>query len=447
MNLSPLAFIRAHPGTVAGWFQQGASATAAVLCVPLIIRYLGNEKTGVWLGFQSLAAVATLADFGFGYVTARQVAFSLGQKGDSKAGPDIDPSQMGWQGVVNTLAMTRRLNFWSCMVGFVLMGAVGVYVAGNPRFQIIPQNELLTTWILLSASLVFTMMGKPDYAVLEGAGYLPSSRLISGTQILVGAVATAVCAILGGGLLYMALVSAVVTAGGTCWLHLHARYALSKGAHLKSSYSNAQLRKMIRVALPMGAVNLGSYLFSSIQVPMIAALLSPALVAPFYLAQRCGQFLNVAVLQFLFPKLPQFSILVSQGRSQDARHLMHTTLRVVFSVSLGVSLVFVFLVPFVCEQVLNVRMPSHLVLTLMAVDYLVLNCTVGWGHFVLAAGRNPFLVSTLVTGVVNLSILYLFLGEYGVIAIPAATVISGLLCSYWVCLLAGFRLDSRLSTS
>ena len=69
------------------------------------------------------------------------------------------------------------------------------------------------------------------------------------------------------------------------------------------------------------------------------------------------------------------------------------------------------------------------------------------GQFVLASGRNPFLISTLLNGVLNIVFLAVLYPLYGLVGIPLASLSSGLLTNYWYNLFKGYQLMKDLKTT
>lgn len=437
-------FIRTYIGTISGWYQQGCGAVAAVVCVPLLIKYIGGEKTGIWLAFISLAALANLADFGFGYVTSRQVAFSLGGGGAVDVSPDIDATQVGWQGVLNTLKMARFLNFWSCVLSLILMVGVGFFIVLSGKFTSLEFGDLIIIWCVLSVAAALMMLSKPDIALLEGVGQLPVARFVVGTQTLLSAVGVCAVAICGGGLVLMALVFCLSAALSLAVLRYWSNFQFNNKILSLPFYDHKQLKKMVRVAFPLGLVNLGSYLFSSIQVPIIAVFLSPAAVSPFYMAQRVGQFLNMLVIQVLLPRLPEFSSMLGRGDRFNAKMLMSRVIAQVSIFSVFICVFYVVAFPFLAKHIFKIEIVSIYFIGLMAIDYLLVNLSVSWGYFVISSGCNPFLISTLLTGLGNLVIMCLLIPPFGLLGLPLSSLVSGVMFSYWYNVRSGLRLRASL---
>jgi O-antigen/teichoic acid export membrane protein len=220
------------------------------------------------------------------------------------------------------------------------------------------------------------------------------------------------------------------------------------GRHLAACERPAAglLRSFGRVAIPMGVLNLSSFCVSSVQVPVLGLLLGPELVPAFYLAQRIGQVLNVGVMQVIFPQLPLFTQHLAAGQWQAARHRMKRTIVWVTGMAVLANLGFYFGSPwFVLLWIGPGRYVTSAVLALMAVDYSLLGAAVVWSHFVLAGGENPFVASTVLSGILNLLLLFLLIPALGMVGIPLASLLAGVAINYWFVPLRGFRLLSGLA--
>ena len=433
-------------GTLAGWFQQVCTASAALLVVPVVTRRLGQTDAGVWLSFQSIALVATLADFGFGFVTSRQVAYALGRSsaGDKTIAKDIDHEQVGWQGIANTLALATWLNRLSVLAGAVVLGVIGYGLVHSSKFDALGSGSLVALWSCLAFSILVRMLTKPFYAVQEGAGQLPLSRVLNGSQQLISSGGSTVIAMLGGGLVAMAF-----------WVCLVAIIEFAVVNYLITSIPafrqcvaapvrKQKLIQLFRVSLPLGVVSVSGYMFSSIQVPLVAAMLGPKDVSSYYVAQRLGQFMTLAVLQFAFPVLPVFTSLLGAGRNEDAlQKFTQAVRRVCLFASIGGALFWISQ-PFVSRLLFGVTPLPSSVVGLMAFDFFLLTVAGVWGQFVLASGVNPFLVPALIAGGVNVLLLWLLLPRIGIVAIPLSTLCAGLASTYWVNLSYGMKLRSGL---
>src|SRR5712692_3015487 len=75
---------RAATTAVATLAAKGVNMLVLLISVPLTVRYLGQERYGLWMSITSTLAVLNFADLGVGYGVGNAVAFAMG-KSDYRA--------------------------------------------------------------------------------------------------------------------------------------------------------------------------------------------------------------------------------------------------------------------------------------------------------------------------------------------------------------------------
>src|SRR5438128_2119866 len=390
-----------------------------------------------------------MMDFGFSQVIARQVAH-LSHKSPNSAYIDetdfIDLPE-GWAGIVQVHAISRKIFRQIAFVVFGLLVIIRECVF--PFGRILPERTVSTTlaWYFLGGAALLALAARPYQAVLEGIGKLYASNLILGSYQLVTTVTLIVVARQVPDMAWMGL-----TVFGLAGLQLEAfRRAFYSFTKIAPGRSNSRCpgpglaRQIRKIAAPIGIVNLAAMMVSSIQVPLLGFLLGPVKVTGFFLAQKMSQSMNLAVLQFAFSQLPLFTQELGSGRIADARRrLMRNVMLSHGLVSAG-AMSFYLLSPFVVELTLGHReYITRKLLGLLALDQLLLGWCVVWSRFVIAAGRNPFLPSTLIGGALNLALCIILIKRFGLVGLASAGLISGLCTHYWFNVWKGLELAHKL---
>src|SRR5438477_4475427 len=181
-------WIEAHParaGTLAGWYQQGCGALAALIAVPLVIKNLGPSDAGLWFSFQSMLAIINLTDFGLSFVVSRQVAYSLRAIGErAEDCPDFLPTRIGWAGVSDVYEVSRKMFRWVSLLGLVVL--VILYHIILPLGKLLPAStiDMALAWYLLGMATVLSLQTKPHQALLEGLARFYLTRFVAGTYQL-----------------------------------------------------------------------------------------------------------------------------------------------------------------------------------------------------------------------------------------------------------------------
>jgi O-antigen/teichoic acid export membrane protein len=437
----------ARAGTIAGWYQQGCSVVAALIVVPLVLKVLGSQEAGLWFCFQNMLAIINLTDFGLSFVVARQVSFSMhARSGISRGRSDFLATREGWLGVMDIYFTSRAL--------FGRVGLLGLVILVLLYELILPHGKLLThattqtriAWYLLGGAALFSLYAKPHLAVLDGLAKVHLARFLVGTTQLLTGLGVILAMLAGGHLPEMASVVMVLS----FVQYLAAQWLLrrtSKDLRRPTDLPGGLWRQFLRIALPMGVLNVGSFLISSIQVPLLGFLLGPHVVPGFFLAQRIGQTLNQAVMHVVAPQLPLFTREVALQDSSVARRRLRRTVAIVTGSAFILNLVFYFGSPKLADWwVGSGSYVDSTTLVVLSLDYWLCTSAVAWAQFVLAAGSNPFVWSTLISGLLSLVLNWVLVPRYSITGAALSGLITGLLLNYWYAVYRGVRCSRGLKT-
>lgn len=438
-------WISRHParaGTLAGWYQQACGLLAAVVAVPLVIRMLPPEEAGLWFSFQSILAILSLTDFGFTVVLSRQVSFSMTAQGlPIDAATDFLDIRSGWEGISDIYTLTRRIFRWVCVLGFLALAIL--YHAILPLGKILthPGLETAISWYVLGLSGLLLIQAKPHQALLEGMARVHVTRLLSGTQLLLSGFGVVAVLMNGGRLIHMTIavfITALLNYAAVRWgVHKVA------GGHLVPpvQLNRNNLAKFTRIATPLGVMSMSAFMGSSVQVPLVGFILGTTAVPAYFLAQRIGTVLNQACLQFVFPQTPLFTQEVGVRHYAKATRRMKRTLFLTSTLIVVANILFYVAGPALADQWIGPgRHLTGLPLLIMAVDFCLMYGAVVWGSFILARGINPFMGSTLLSGLITIT-LCLTLGQrFGVLGIATASLVAGLCTNYWFIPFQGLKM-------
>jgi O-antigen/teichoic acid export membrane protein len=430
-------------GAIAGWLQQAISLLVAVLLIPVVTRYLPAEEAGIWFAFQSIMAAIAIVDMGFGFAISRQVAFTSGakaslqdQRNDDFIYLDEHPDNIGYLSSIVTMLYFRLA------IAAALLACIAFEIIAHFG-QLIPYNssEIRLCWYTLALGAVVSINAAGQAAILNGLGLVYQTRILTALQLAAAGIGAAVAAAAGMGLVWMA--ASFALASMLYWAAIAAirRRMVPVPRHpLNACRQKSLLSRIARVALPVGGVNVFGFLVYGVQTPLLGFLLGPSQVAPFYLAQKISTACTMFTMHIALPRLPLFTRMVGANNTTGAAALMLRTIKQTSLVTTALALAFYVFSPSLANILLNGELfVDGKTLLLMAVDLILLTVTVTWGHFVLASGRNPFVISTILTGISSVLLSVWLISLFGITGLPLATILSGLMFNYRVNLVEGFK--------
>ncbi|HON06511.1 MAG TPA: lipopolysaccharide biosynthesis protein [Verrucomicrobiota bacterium] len=441
-------WIKEHPARTAacaGWFQQGCGIFAAIVTIPFILNKLNPADAGLWFTFQGILAAVTLTDFGFSFVISRQVAFTLGGN-ESKEENDFIKTESGWEGVKTIYRGGKVLFRLITGVGVLLL--IILYEGVLPFTKLAVMQNYLTAiaWYCLGLSTLILLQSKIYQAIIDGSGRMYLSKFVIGSfQIINGALVILVLLIFPN---LPSISIAVLLVSILQYIVLKLITNVVSGGKLKGAHATIDkqmVSRLWKIAAPIGIVNSASYCINSIQTPLVGVILGAEKVPPYYLAQKIVQVFMMAVVQLYQPQLPIFTMDYSKGDYKTAFNRMRRTIIVVTGAMAISFIVFYLTSPFIVKiWVGEGRYVSNDILFLMTIDNIILGSAAVWGQFVLASGRNPFVVFAIINAVLNLTLATILCMKYGLIGLPLSTLICGLLTNYWFNPYHGLKLWKEL---
>jgi O-antigen/teichoic acid export membrane protein len=438
----------ARAGALAGWYQQACGISMALISIPLVMKLLDPSDAGLWFSFQSLLAVVVLADFGLTFVITRQVAYSLHSTGAQSENTDFIETRPGWEGVADIYRASRKLFYCVAVIGLAVW--IVLYHGILPMGKLLEHatGSTMVAWYLMGFATLLTLQTKPDQSLIEGMAKIFLTRCVVGTFQLVSGLGVIVILLVGGKLMAMAGM-VFATALLQFFVLKFLVHHVTEGKLSSSGTVMPDLqRRFLKVAVPMGILNLSGFLVSSVQVPFIGFFLGPELVPGFFLAQKIGQTLNLLLMQIVAPQMPLFTQELARGDRDAAAYRMRRTLKWITGLAFLANVAFCAGTLFLAEFWIGKLKYLHQnLLIVMSIDYFLMTFAVVWCHFVFASGRNPFVWTTLISGCLNV-LGCIFLGErFGMMGIALSGLISGLVLNYWFAPWYGLNLLKQLQAS
>lgn len=418
---------------MAGWYQQLCAAGGALLIIPILINSLGIEVAGVWFALQGIIAIFTLSDFGFSMAITRQVAHSFYADHEvDHLSSDLIKTCTGWQGVAAIYAASRTIFLRVMLVSILLF--IIAYELVLPHTNLLPNPTTETTlvWYLLAGSFGLIFQAKLSQAFLDGLGYMYLSRVVAGTYQLLCGGFSILSLWMGFGLTGLAVVLLVSSFVQFIAMHMSLRRISTNQLISMHEKTPLIIGKLCKVAIPFGLVSTGGYLVGAVQVPLLGALLGPSVIASIYIAFKISQTMGSAVLQIVTAQMPLFTKQCAQGHWTDARRRMIKMLIIGTGLHIFVALSLYIISPIVVEWWIG---PGHYiegeVLLAFTINYLITCLASLPGHFVLASGRNPFALSTILHGIFTLLGMMLLCPLIGLLGVPIASLVAVLLTNFW----------------
>ena len=426
----------------------------ALLLVPISIQYLGPDRAGVWFAFQGLIAMLALLDMGFGFAIERQAAFTLGVDNDRRLARGFLNLPAGLGGVSCLFHIMIRMYRVTALAALVI-GALSFELIQNFGRLLPPQDwEARFCWYALVVSATFQILSLGHAALVNGLGLTFQTKALAGSLILISGGLAVSAASIGLGLVGMGL--AFLVASFVQWIAI--RYFVSKSLRtLDSVNANwirmnggcwKQVQLLSKCALPIGGVLVFGSLIYTIQPTISGMIIGAESVTPYYVAQKIAGSLNLVIMQVCLPQLPFLTRLVGARDFTSAFSKISRVMRLGLFAFIVSGLFFYFLSPVAAKVLLHKQ--SYLqdpALAVLTIDFIILGILSLAAQIILATGHNPFLLSTLFTGLLAVCLSLALTPHFGLLGLTFAPLLAGICFNYRITLREFIRIQHHFKNA
>jgi O-antigen/teichoic acid export membrane protein len=395
---------------------RGIAGITSLITIPLMLRYLGAERFGLWMAIASLQAILAIADFGLGNSLLNAVSVALGR----------NDAGLIWRSIRAALRMQCLLSLAIAAIflaayPFVDWPKLFNITTGSASAEVGP--TLLIFVIAFCLRSIINVIQQAQLGLQRG--YLANIWTGVGNGLSLAGIILAIK--LGSGLptLCLVFVGSPVLAGAVnvvSWLWRTMPRKPAEG--LERREDDGFLKQMLLVGLQFFLLQATAALIGGVD-PLIAShVLGPKSVADLAVAQKPFELVSIFLVLLLQPLWPAYREAIVSG---DVRWVRRTLLRaltaaVLFSGMIAITMVFAgkFLISVWAGP--NVH-PS----TVLIAGYGLANVIAAFGtqasFFLNAMGKMYFqLAISVPSAVVALILKFLLTKHFGLAAIPWITV-------------------------
>jgi len=409
------AMLTGSASTLARVVQIGSS----LITVPLTLKYLGNERFGLWMTISSVLAMASFADFGVGNGVLNTVSKAFGK--DDMEG--VRKAVSSGFALLNTIAVLLLVSFFS-IYRLVNWGDFFHVVSAQARSEAGPALAVFAVCFALNISM--DVVQRVQLGLQQGYRY-GLWQLCGSTLGFIGVLA-GIWLHVSLPVLLVAIAGAPIFATTLNAFHFFVivRPDLRPSLRLVSRDVISQIGRLgglFFVLQIVGAVA------SSADNFIIARMLGAVNVPEYSIPQRMFALIVMMSGMLVAPLWPAYGEAISRGHIHWVRHSLRKTLLIVLGATSAASFVLLLLSRSLIHWWVGSRIhPPFLLLLGMAV-WTVLNCC-GDAIAVFLNGAAIIRFQVIVASifaVVCMTTKILFIRHFGASGIPWAAVMAYLL--------------------
>ena len=412
---------------------------SSLITVPLTLKYLGNERFGLWMTISSVLAMAGFADFGVGNGVLNTVAKAFGK--DDMEG--VRKAVSGGFAILSSIAILSLLAFFS-VFRFINWGDFFRVSSLQARSEAAPALAVFATCFALNISL--DVVQRVQLGLQEGYRY-SLWQLGGSTMGFIGVLCGIWCQV-SLPLLVVAVAGAPVFATALNAIHFFGfvRRDLRPARNLVSRDVISQIAKLGSLFFVLQVVVAISYSADNF---IIARSLGAANVPEYSIPQRMFSLIAMVSSMLVAPLWPAYGEAISRGHIGWVRRTLRRSMLTVLGASSVASCILLLLSHRLIYWWVGSRVhPPFALLLGLAIWTVMACCGDALAMFMNGAGVIRFqVIVASIFGVGCLTTKVIFVHRFGIIGIPWATIIAYALLTVLPCLLYIPSSVRRLSTA
>ena len=188
------------------WLSRAVTILANLFLLPILFRFLGKEELGLWFLLGNSQAFLGLLDMGIAPTLTRHIALA---KGKSGADPGVELSEESKQHIGDLVATGRTILQWLAVAVFFIAWASGYSLINHLELKDVAPHTVFWAWTLMCVGYAVGVWVSYLNCLLAGVGYVGWDGLIYAVLTLLTILGYIVAALLGGGLLALAIILVV----------------------------------------------------------------------------------------------------------------------------------------------------------------------------------------------------------------------------------------------
>jgi len=409
--------------TLARVVQIGTS----LITVPLTLKYLGNERFGLWMTISSVLAMAAFADFGVGNGVLNTVSKAFGK--DDMEG--VRKAVSSGFAVLNTIAVLLLLSFFSI---YRFVNWANFFRVYSPQARAESGPALAVFAICFALNISMDVVQRVQLGLQQGYRY-GLWQLCGSTAGFIG--------VLGGIWLHVSLPVLVIAIAGA------PIFATALNATHFFGFVRPDLRpsrKLVSRDVISQIARLGG-LFFVLQVVVavsfsadnfiIARTLGAVNVPEYAIPQRMFGLIAMMSGMLIAPLWPAYGEAISRGHMKWVRHTLKTSLLLVLGATSAASFTMLLLSHRLIHWWVGSRIhPPFFLLLGLAIWTVIGCCGDALASFLNGASVIRFqVIVASIFGMVCVITKVVFVHRFGITGVPWATITAYLLLSALPCAL------------
>ena len=406
-----------------------------IATLPLFYHHLPKDVLGIWMLLLGADIFVNLSDLGFSPVLSRHIAFELG-KGDRE---EIS----NYRGSSFYYSLARWTSLYSSLILFIVISLLGILFLSSLNLHPALFHAAVVSLVIFSLSKAILVRFKFYEVALQGHGEVGWKEWIySGSVLLSLAGYYAVFTVLHGSIIELTVVMLLQSVVIAIATRIVVQFRIQRNFRSSVKVGWADINPLIRPALDMFLVSIGSFLIFNTDQYFIVKFLGPEALPDYAAAFRIAMMILVfttTASSFIVP-------FVSRLSASEDRKSLHRLLLINTSVVMITHISGMLLYAFLGDRLTTLWLgPGHFIgwkIVWVLGTTMTLECHhVIFAQIGLNAKNDPtWGKMSILSGLINLVLTFFGIRVFGLLGVALGTMIAQMLTNNWYAVLKTLRI-------
>ena len=423
--------------TAVSWCSRLVAILSGLVLIPVLFRHLGNEELGVWLLLGQSWSVLGILDFGFAPTVARWIALA---KGTSGGEVDVVLREDSRREIADLVTSASRVFGLLAVFVFGVAWLMGYLYLSRMEFHTLTWQTALLAWTVLCVSQAVSVWAMIWPTMLFGLGYVGWDLILESSLSLLTIAVQIGVSLAGGGLMGLAIVQAAsAITSRILFITLIRRYAPDV-YYLRGQWNPAIIKRMVRPALHCWLTTLGGVLIMQTDQFFVVQAKGAAQLPSYRAAYLLCINVQMIAISVARTSAPFISQLWSAGKTVQAQRLTRQGLFFgLGAMFTGIAVIFAG-----GEDLFRIWLgPGHFAGYALLAAFSLVMLLETHSFIVSTSSRatedEAFATWGITAGVLKVVLSMLLVKPFGLIGIPAGTLVAQGLTNYWYMVYRGLK--------
>jgi len=311
-------------GAVSVWLNRVIVIALRLVLIPVLFRCRPKEEVGIWMLLGQTWAFMGILDLGFSATITRRIALA---KGKSASDPNGPLNEETLREIADLMATGRRICNWLAIGTLIVCGTVGFLYLRQLHLTMLDLSTICIAWGIVCLSCSLGVWSEIWIWLMQGLGYIGWQFTIASALDILTIVLQIVAVLMGGGLVALAITTAIGPVLLRLFLLRFARKWRPELFAIRGKWSPILLRRLISPSLRAWITSLGIFVVMYSD-PYLIAQLSGASQIPAYRAAWLILYnLNAVSIAAALASAAFVSHLWQAGRLEELQRIVMRNLR------------------------------------------------------------------------------------------------------------------------